>query len=65
MTLFSVSDGCWVMLAQRYPAKYRTPLSEPKYTAAALPPTTVKASATATKPEARYRFMTASCCVTV
>jgi len=47
-------DG--VVLAH-YPAKYSTPLSEPKYTAAALPPTTVKASATATNPAAKYRFM--------
>jgi len=41
----------------RYPAKYSAPLSELKYTAAALPPTTVKASATATNPAAINRFM--------
>ena len=45
-----------VVLAH-YPARYSTPLSEPRYTAAALPPTTVKASATATNAVARYRFM--------
>jgi len=38
--VFALCNGSWTSFLPHYPATYSTPLSEPRYTAAALPPTT-------------------------